>query len=146
MIYLGADHAGFDLKKILLEFLDSKKIPSEDLGNLKLDVDDDYPDFAKRVAEKVAKEKNAKGILICGSGGGICVAANKIKGVRAVQIYNTYTARIAKRHDNANIICLAGRVLKPAEAKKLVKIWLDEKVSSVAKYKRRVNKIKKLEK
>lgn len=146
MIYLGADHAGFDLKKIIQEYLDNIGIQNKDLGNLKLDVDDDYPDFAKRVAEKVTKEKNAKGILICGSGGGICIAANKIKGIRAVQIFNAYTARIAKRHDNANIICLAGRKIKPVEAKKLVKIWLDEKTSSAKRHQRRLNKIKRLEK
>lgn len=146
MLYLGADHAGFDLKKILSEYLNAQGIANNDLGNLKLDVDDDYPDFAKKVAERVAKEKDARGILICGGGGGVCVAANKIKGVRAVQIFDKYTARIAKRHNNANIICLAGRALQPGKAKELVRIWLEEKVSPAKRHKRRINKIKRLEK
>jgi len=146
MIYLGADHAGFDLKKILKKYLDEKNIPNKDLGNLKLKINDDYPDFAKKVAEKVAEKKGALGILICGSGNGICMAANKVKGIRAALAYNEYSARMAKQDEDANIICLAGRVLKPAEAKKIVDIWLKEKKSPAKRHERRIKKIQKLEK
>lgn len=146
MIYLGADHAGFDLKKILKKYLDDLKIPNKDLGDQKLELTDDYPDFAKKVAVKVAKEKGARGILICGSGNGVCMAANKIKGIRAALVYSEYAARMAKRHEDANIICLAGRVLNHSQAKKIVKVWLEEKMSKAQRHRRRIKKMSGLEK
>ncbi|MDD5043732.1 MAG: RpiB/LacA/LacB family sugar-phosphate isomerase [Patescibacteria group bacterium] len=146
MIYLGADHAGFDLKKIIKNYLDSIGVANKDLGNTKLDPDDDYNDFAKKVAQKVAREKGARGILICGTGNGVCIVANKIRGIQAAIAHNEFTARMAKRHGDTNILCLGGRVVKPTKAKKLVKIWLEEKLSPDPKYLRRIKKIFALEK
>ncbi len=146
MIYIGADHAGFDLKKILKNYLEKLGYEVEDLGNKKLELRDDYPDFGKAVAKKVAKEKRARGIVICGSGNGICMAANKIAGIRAALAYNEYAAKMAKRHEDANILCLASRVLKPAQAKKIVKTWLEEEISTKPRHLRRIKKIHKLEK
>jgi len=155
MIYLGSDHAGFKLKQQIKEYLDKEKIKYEDLGNLKLDKDDDYPDFGYKVAKAVAKDKKAKGILVCGSSYGVCIVANKIKGIRAVPIDDVYDAKLSREHNDANVICLAGGGMKEKvkgvgldieKAKKIIKIWLRTPFSKAKRHHRRVNQIKKIEK
>lgn len=143
-IFLGADHNGFELKEALKKYLRRAGFDFEDLGNRKLDLQDDYPDFAQRVAQKVAQEK-AKGILICGSGIGVCIVANRFRGVRAAQVFNEQQAKKAKEDDDVNILCLAGREIDKEKAKKIVRAWLQTKFSRLARHQRRLNKIQKLE-
>ena len=151
-IYLGADHAGFKLKEKIRLWLDQNKIPHQDLGNYLYDKDDDYPDFAAKVARKVVRNKSL-GILACGSAEGVVIAANKIKGARAVNPANLTQAKLSREHNDANILCLAGGgTLKPipgtpfGKAKKLIKIFLKTKFSKAKRHVRRINKIKALEK
>ena len=144
-IYIGSDHAGFILKGSIKNYLKKKKYRFEDLGNLIYSKDDDYPDFAEKVAKKVAKEKT-KGILVCGSSHGVCIAANKIKKIRAVSINNIKEAKESREHNDANILCISGWHLKEKEAEKIIEIWLKTKFSKVKRHKRRIEKIKKLEK
>ena len=143
-IYLGSDHAGFWLKEKLKVWLREKEISFVDVGNKKLDPKDDYPDFAISVARKAAKEKTV-GILLCGSAQGMCIAANKIKGVRAVVPFSVKEAELARKHTMANIICLSGWYFNPFKAKKLVWTFLRTPFSKDERHIRRVEKIKKLE-
>ncbi len=144
-IYLGADHAGFALKEKLKRWLDRKNIPYEDCGALILAPHDDYPDYAAKVARKVVQSK-AKGILICGSGQGVCIVANKIKGIRAALAEHIKDAYLARKDDDCNIICLQGRGTGADKAQKIVHTFLETKFSAFSRFKRRVNKVKKLEK
>lgn len=144
-IYIGADHVGFQLKEKIKKYLDKSKINYEDLGGYG-EKDDDYPDFAFKVAKSVAKNKNSRGILICGTGTGMVIAANKIKGIRAAVAYDSYSAKMAKSHNNANVLCLRGRNFPDNKNLKLVKIWLKEKFDEKARHKRRLRKISSFEK
>jgi len=155
MIYLGADHAGFKLKQQIKNYLDKINQPYEDKGNLKLEKGDDYPDYGYKVAKAVARNKKAKGILICGSAFGVCIVANKIKGVRAVPVSSVKDAKLSREHNDANILCLAGGGMKKkikgvgvdiTEVKKIIKAWLNTPVSKAKRHHRRINKIKKIEK
>ena len=150
-IYLGADHAGFELKEKIKVWLSTQKLAVDDCGNSVLDKNDDYPDFAEKVALKVIKN-NGKGILFCGSAEGVCIAANKVRGIRAVNPHNLVQAERARLHEDANILCLAGGgTLQPmpgvslARAKKVITLFLETPFSGAARHIRRLAKIKKLE-
>lgn len=145
MIYLGADHGGFSFKEKIKEYLKELKLEFQDLGNLKFQGDDDFVDYAIAVAKRVV-ETNGKGILICTNGEGMCVAANKIKGIRAVSPTNKKAAQQTREHLNANILCLGEHTLSFREAKKIIKIWLETDFFNAERYVRRLNKIKELEK
>lgn len=142
VIYLGADHAGFTLKEKLKRYFDSLGIFYEDLGG-NGEKGDDYPDFAFKVASRVAREKGARGILICGTGTGMVIAANKVKGIRAAVGYDNYSVKMGRSHNNINILCLRGRKFSDVENLRLVKIWLMEKFSGGERHKRRLRKIEK---
>lgn len=144
MIYLGADHAGFHLKEELKKYLEELGYEYEDLGNQEIDFQDDYPDFALKVAEKVVETKE-KGILICSTGLGMCLAANKVKGARAVVVWDEFTAIQSREHNNANILCLAGKVLDLETAKKIVRVWLETEFSGEERHVRRLRKIEEIE-
>ena len=144
MIYLGADHAGFHLKEELKKYLEELGYEYEDLGNQELDPLDDYPDFALKVAERVAETKE-KGILICSTGLGMCLTANKIKGIRAVVIWDKFTAIQSREHNDANIICLAGKVLDLETAKKILRVWLETEFSQEERHIRRLKKVEEIE-
>lgn len=146
MIYLGADHAGYKLKEEIKKYLAKLRFSFEDLGAESLNPRDDYPDFAKKVAEKVTKSLKHKGIIICGTGLGSCIAANKVRGVRAISAWNTETARQSREHLNANVLCLGGKVQVTEKAKKIVKIWLETEFSGRQRHLRRIKKIGKIEK
>ena len=145
MIYLGADHAGFYLKEELKKYLKELGYEYEDLGNNEMSVEDDYPDFALKVAEKISGTDNL-GILICATGSGMCITANKVKGIRASVIWNDFTALQSREHNNANIICLAGKVLDTETAKNMVHLWLDAEFTGEDRHIRRLDKIKNIEK
>lgn len=144
MLYLGADHAGWQLKEEIKKYLDKIGQKYEDLGSKELDPKDDYPDFAFEVAKRVSKT-NDKGVLICATGIGMCLAANKFKGVRAAAAFDEPTARQAKEHINANIFCIGAKTIDAERAKKLVKIWLETKFTGEERHVRRLKKIEEAE-
>jgi len=145
MLYIAADHGGYPLKEELKRFLIEEGYEVVDLGPEELDLADDYPDFAFKLAEQVAQDEDAGGILICATGQGMCIAANKVAGIRAVLVHNDFTALDAAGHLNANVICLGGKVTGPEEAKKLVKIWLDTEFSEDERHVRRLRKVEEME-
>ena len=151
-IYIGADHAGFDLKERLKLWLDSENISYEDCGNLKLNRNDDYPDFAERVALKVIKN-NSLGLLVCGSAVGVCIAANKIPGIRVANPHDLGQVKRSREDEDANILCLnGGGTLQPqsaisfSKAKKMILTFLNTAFSGATRHQRRIKKIRLLEK
>ncbi|MFC1640856.1 RpiB/LacA/LacB family sugar-phosphate isomerase [Patescibacteria group bacterium] len=143
-IYIGADHAGFRLKKQLIEYIETKKISVEDVGNFTLEPADDYPDYAKKVAANISG-KETRGILICNSGVGVNIVANKFKGVRAVNAFSPAVAKSSRRDDDTNVLSLGAEHITFVEAKKILDTWLKTPFSKAQRHKRRVNKIKRLE-
>lgn len=141
MIYLGADHRGYNLKEELKKFLEQGKIKFKDLGNLEYDEKDDYPDFAKKVAEKISSNsKKDKGILICGTGIGMSIVANKFKEVRAGLCLSGYMAKRAAEEDDINILCLAADITDAGTSEKIIKEWFKAKFKKEERYKRRIKK------
>lgn len=140
MIYIGSDHAGFKVKEKIRKFLEKKKLKYKDLGTYSID-SVDYPDYAWIVGRKVAKEKGSKGVLVCGSGIGMAIAANKIKGIRAVAAYDTYTAKMSRLHNDTNILALRGRNFPFEKTKKILSAWLNTEFSNEARHIRRISKI-----
>lgn len=146
MLYIASDHAGFQLKKFLVTQLEKTlKIPFEDLGPTTFVKDDDYPDFAVAVSEQVAKNKDNMGILICGSGQGMCIAANKIKGIRAIHGSSIKETEMGRQDNDANVICLAAWVISDEHALAIVKTFLTTDFDKVERRIRRLNKISALE-
>ena len=144
-IAIASDHGGFKLKKIIKRFLIKEGYKVEDLGPFQYDKDDDYPDFALKVCKKVLKTKG-KGILICGSGQGMDRTANKVSGIYAEVCWSEDTARHAKEHSHANVLCFGEKTVTSELAKKMVKIWLETPFTSEKRHIRRINKISKIEK
>jgi ribose 5-phosphate isomerase B len=143
-IAIGSDHAGFKLKEEIKKHLAKQKIEVADLGTNSEEAVD-YPDFAFPVAEAVSSKKADRGILICGSGVGMVVAANKVKGIRAVNAYDENTAKQSREHGDCNVLCLAGRKLSTDQALKIVDIWLKTPFSGDERHIRRIGKIAKRE-
>ncbi len=143
-IYIGSDHGGIKLKETIKKLIEEEGYEAEDLGCYDKE-SCDYPEYAKKVAEKVAEE-DGRGILICGTGIGMCIAANKVKGIRAAFAYDDFTAKMSREHNNSNILCLGERSLEEDNAKNITKIWLRTKFSSEERHHRRVNKIMEMEK
>jgi ribose 5-phosphate isomerase B len=139
-IFLGSDHAGFAAKEKLKLYLDRRKINYEDLTPVKYD-GDDYPEAAFAVATSVAADKNSKGILVCGSGEGVAIAANKVKGVRAVAVTDKNLAKLSRLHNDANVLGLSGWLLPQEKLQRIVDVWLQTKFSSQKRHKRRVAEI-----
>lgn len=140
-IFIGADHRGFELKEFLKEKLQENNFEIEDCGNFVYDPEDDYPDFAFKVGEKVIENIGSLGILICGSGAGVCFAVNKIKGIRASIIYNEEMAKRAKADDDLNVLCLASDFIFKEEALKITKVFLETEFKNETKYLRRIKKV-----
>ena len=143
-IFMASDHAGFDLKKDLKDYLESLVFPVEDLGNSTLDPNDDYPDFVVLVAKAVAENPESLGIVIGGSGQGEAMVANKVKGIRAAVIYDEYSARMSKTDNNANVASIGARIIDSKKTKELIKIWIETPFSGEERHKRRIEKIDKL--
>ena len=122
-IAIACDHGGFLLKEKIIQYLEAVGLEYKDFGTYTKE-STDYPIYAKKVAEAVKKQEFDRGILVCGTGLGMSIAANKIKGIRAVCVENTYSARVSRAHNNANILCLGGRVLGDHLALDIVDIWL----------------------
>ena len=142
MLYIGADHRGFKLKEEIKNFLAEKNYQFEDMGNFAYNPNDDYTDFAKLVAQKVSeKPEENKGILICGSGVGVDITANKFHGVRSALADDIQTAKQSRAHDDTNVLSLPADEVDFTLAKKIITVWLETSFSNGEKYKRRINKI-----
>lgn len=147
MIYLASDHGGFDLKEALKGFLKNEKFKFTDLGPKKFNKEDDYPDFAQMVAEKISKNPNTDlGILICRSGQGMAIAANKFKNVRAALVWNNIEAIMSRQDDMTNVLCLPAQFLSRDTAFHLVLKWLETPWGKQERHKRRIEKISNWEK
>lgn len=144
-IGIAADHGGFELKEELEGMFKESGYEVIDFGNTHLQNEDDYPDYVIPLARAVANSEVDRGIAVCGSGVGACVAANKVKGVRACLISDTFSARQGVEDDNMNLICLGGRVIGHSLAKELVKTFLDAQFSGLERHVRRVSKVAGLE-
>lgn len=140
MIALGSDHGGFALKKEVIKFLEEKGLSFKDFGCPDT-ASCDYPQYAKEVAEAVASGEYEKGILICGTGIGISIAANKVKGIRCALCHDCFSAEATREHNNANILAMGGRVVGPGLAIKIVDTFLNTPFSNDERHIRRVNAI-----
>jgi len=153
MIYLGSDHGGYELKEKIKVWLMEWNFEFKDLGAHSFDPDDDYPQFSFAVAEKVGQEdetntpweKRPKGILACRSAGGVVIAANKVKNVRAVAVYDPKGAKHCREHNDANVIALSGDWSTDEEVKEILKVWLNTEFSNEPRHKRRIEQIKRYE-
>jgi len=143
-IALGSDHAGFEIKEDLRAYLADLKIDTLDLGAYSQEAVD-YPDVAGRVAEKVSRGDIEKGLLVCGTGIGMSIAANRFPGVRAALCHDPSTARASREHNNANILVLGGRLIGKALAREILKVWLETEFQG-GRHQRRIDKITALEK
>jgi ribose 5-phosphate isomerase B len=143
-VALGSDHAGFELKNHLATILSDSGFTVFDLGTHTAD-SVDYPDFAAAVGKAVVDGRSDRGIVICGSGAGASVAANKIRGIRAVVAHDTYTAHQSVEHDDVNVLCLGSRVIGSAVAEELAVTFLSATFSGEERHLRRLNKVKAME-
>ena len=143
-ILIGADHAGFALKEKIKKLLMKKGYDVQDVGAYTYKKTDDYPVVAERLGRGVAKF-NSMGILFCGSSAGVCIAANKINGVRAVAAMDKETAKLSREHNDANVLCLGAWLSNEKKAEGIINVWFKTKFSNIARHKRRINLIKKLE-
>jgi len=144
MIVLGSDHGGLALKEAVKELLKERGLPLEDCGTDNGD-SVDYPDFGEKVARRVSSGAAEKGVLFCGTGIGMSIVANKFPRIRAALVTDVFMARMAKEHNNANILVLGGRVLDGEKAKKMVAAWLDASYEG-GRHQVRLDKIEVLEK
>jgi ribose 5-phosphate isomerase B len=142
-IFMGADHNGFDMKQALIDALLRSGHEVIDEGDKQLDPNDDFPQFAERVirAMRASKDAQVRGVLICGSGQGMCIAANRFKGVRASLVWDVKEAHAARNDDDSNVLCLPARSLQPAEAIQIVEAWLAAPFAGAARFKRRIREL-----
>tara|TARA_B100001559_G_scaffold319725_1_gene329825 strand:- start:797 stop:1234 length:438 start_codon:yes stop_codon:yes gene_type:complete len=138
-ICISSDHAGFKVKEFIKEKIIKSNISIIDLGPFS-EKSVDYPDYAKKVSNRVSKKKSEIGILVCGSGTGMAISANKIKGIRAAVGYNLKSTQLSRQHNNANILCLGSRLTKKKNISKIVSIFLKTRFDG-GRHKRRIKKI-----
>jgi ribose 5-phosphate isomerase B len=142
-VLIASDHAGFELKEALKRVL--REYEWDDLGPRSAERVD-YPDFAETLARRIAAGDALQGVLICGSGIGMCIAANKITGIRAAVVESVTSARLSREHNDANVLCLGARFLAHEYAAEIAKTWLDTPFSADARHQKRIDKIMALEK
>ncbi|MBR3403315.1 MAG: ribose 5-phosphate isomerase B [Parasporobacterium sp.] len=140
MIAVGCDHAGYELKNELIRHLKDRGFEVEDLGTYSTE-SCDYPDYAKKVCEEVVSGRAEKGLLVCGTGIGMSMAANKVRGIRAAVLSDEFSAQATREHNDANVLCLGARVLDTDRAVKLLDIFLDTPFSEGANHIRRIGKL-----
>lgn len=145
MIYLGADHRGFSLKETLKALLLESGQMVKDCGAFQMDISDDYPDFAKAVCDALVTDPEGRGILLCGSGHGMEMFANKYKGIRAALCFNVKVAKQSREHEDANVLVLPSDWLKDQEAEEIVRVWLNTSFGSEERNVRRLQKIRQVE-
>ena len=145
-ITIGADHAGYEMKVQLVEFVERLGHTVHDVGTFEPEKPDDYPDYAILVAEDIRSGQAERGILVCGSGVGVSVAANKFKGIRAGLCHDHYSAHQGVEHDNMNVLVLGSRIIGPMLAQDAVEAFLKASFSGEERHVRRLNKVKEIEK
>ena len=146
LIYIGADHRGFQLKESLKNYLKASGYEVVDVGNDKYVATDDYPDFAALAARKVSLDpENSRGILLCGSGVGVAVVANKFKNVRSALAFNPEQAAASRNDDNTNVLSLPADFLDEETAKKIAAVWIQNSFSGEERHQRRLKKVADLE-
>ena len=138
-IGLGSDHAGFEMKEAVKKFLQNKGYKVQDFGTHSAD-SVDYPDYIHPLAGSVEKKENTLGIAVCGSGNGVCMTANKHQGIRAALVWNAALASLARKHNDANILCLPGRFITTGEAQQIVESFLNTSFEG-GRHQNRINKI-----
>jgi ribose 5-phosphate isomerase B len=143
--FVGSDHAGFNLKQVLMKTLRELGDEVVDLGSADATTSVDYPDFGERVARAVVAEKGAFGLCVCGTGVGVSIAANKVTGARAARVSDSYSAQMARAHNDANILCVGERVTGPGQADHIVRTFRDATFEG-GRHQRRVDKITEIEK
>lgn len=143
-LYIASDHAGFERKELLKRYLSGKGYELSDFGPHDYNPGDDYPDFAHPFAKAVAKDK-IPGIILCGNAEGVCIVANKVKGVRAALGYSETSAATSRQDDDSNVLCLPGREFTDDEAKKILDAWLKTSFSGEERHKRRLEKVAQIE-
>jgi ribose 5-phosphate isomerase B len=143
-IAIASDHGGYRLKEFVKSVLEESGCEIVDFGTFSED-SVDYPEFAAKVAKAVVREEVDRGVLICGTGIGMSIVANRFPGVRAALCHNVYTAKMSRRHNNANVLVLGGRILTPEIAEDIVKIWLSEEFEG-GRHERRLGKLEEIEK
>jgi ribose 5-phosphate isomerase B len=143
-VYLGADHKGYELKNIIREHLEHNKFKVEDKGALTFEKGDDYPKYAYIVATEILGDDDGKGILVCGSGQGMAIAANKVRGIRAALVWSPAEARAARHDDDANILVLPADMIDTDTALAIVDNFLEQKFSGEERHQRRLDQIEKL--
>lgn len=143
-IAIGSDHAGFRAKEALKASLAASGHQVDDVGT-KSEDSVDYPDFAVAVSEKVAKKADERGIILCGTGIGSCIAANKVAGIRAALVHDGFTAEMSRRHNDSNVLCLGARVLAEDRIKDLTRLWLETPFDG-GRHEKRVAKLGALDK
>lgn len=143
-VMIGADHGGFHLKNDVKKFVESLGHEVEDVG---CDCSDsvDYPDYAHPVCSKVVAGEADRGILICGTGIGMSIAANKIPGIRCALVHDTFSAKATREHNDSNVLAMGERVIGPGLAQEIVDVWLKTEFSAAERHNKRINKIKLLE-
>ena len=145
-VAIGVDHGGFPLKGPIVDYLTMAGHEVLDLGAHNINPVDDYPDYAKAVGEAVLRGEAERGIIICGSGVGACVAANKLPGIRAGMCHDTYSAHQGVEHDNINVLCLGARVIGVVLALELVQAFIGATFSGEERHRRRLAKVAEMEK
>ncbi|HJQ18741.1 MAG TPA: ribose 5-phosphate isomerase B [Gemmatimonadaceae bacterium] len=144
-IAVGTDHAGFPLKEPVLDAIRAAGHEPMDCGAERLIPTDDYPDYSERVAEAIQQQRAERGILLCGSGVGAAIAANKFLGIRAALCHDTFSARQGVEDDSMNVLCLGARVVGPSLAEELVRAFLQARFSGAERHVRRLEKVKAFE-
>lgn len=144
-ISIGADHAGYQMKRELIDFVQKLGHTVHDVGTFEPDRPDDYPDYAALVAEEVRSGGADRGILVCGSGVGVSVAANKFKGIRAAMCHDHYSAHQGVEHDDMNVLVLGARIIGSMAAQDATQAFLNAKFSNEERHLRRLNKVKQIE-
>lgn len=145
IIYIGADHAGFDMKSMIKDHLEAAGYTVEDLGAHQLDPEDDFPQYAEAVAEAVLDHPESMGILSCGNAQGVCIAANKFDGIRAGLGHSLKAAKTMRQDDNVNVICIPGRVETQDDPLAIVDTFLATSFSGEERFQRRLNQVKEIE-
>lgn len=141
-VVVGADHGGFELKQKIIAFLEEKHVDFHDFGTYSME-SCDYNDAAVQVAEAVRKGEADRGILICGTGIGMSIQANKVKGVRAALVHDLFSAKATRLHNDSNVLTMGGRIVGDEIAKAIVDVWLNTEFSNEERHLRRVNKLEK---
>lgn len=144
-IYIGADHAGWEVKEAVETWLAHEGYNVVDMGNENLVEGDDYPEFSHAVAKRVTADPGSLGIVACANAQGVCIVANKVKGVRAATGFNEYAAESSRADDDANVLCIPGRVMDADEAKRIVGKWLATEFSGAKRHERRLKQVEEIE-